>query len=201
MLRVADADLLPLQFADLAVVYENYVKSLHKLVDDKRDHARKLDLLLADQVFELSADPTRRVGPPAAESDVPYLDFAPLDNAIERLKHSTKAYDEAYRRAAGKDLGLDSAQRAKLDQLLQGLEQALTSNDGLPERPWYKHLIYAPGRFTGYAAKTMPAVREAIEARNWDEASQYIGVTAHALEGYCQQLNAAAALLGAGGTR
>jgi len=195
VLRVADADLLPLQFGDLAAIYENYVKGLHKLVDDKREHAHKLDVLLADQVFELSADPTRRVGPPAPESEVPYLDFAPLDNAIERLKRSTKAYDEAYQRAAGKGLGLEATQRAKLDQLLQGLEQALTSNDGLPERPWYKHLIYAPGRFTGYAVKTMPGVREAIEARKWEEAGQYVAVTAHALEVYCQQLDAAAELL------
>ena len=195
VLRVADADVLPMQFADVAGVYEGYVKELHKLADDKREHAHKLSALLADQVFELSADPTRRVGPPAVESEVPYLDFAPLDNAIEHLKRSTKAYDEAYQRAAGKGLGLEAAQRAKLDQLLQGLESALTSHDGLPERPWYKHLIYAPGKFSGYSAKTMPGVREAIEARSWDEAGQYIAVTAHALDAYCQQLDAAAELL------
>jgi len=152
-------------------------------------------VLLADQVFEISADPTRRVGPPAAESEVPYLDFAPLDNAIERLKRSTKAYDEAYQRAAGKGLVLEASQRAKLDQLLQGLEHTLTTDDGLPDRPWFKHLIYAPGKFTGYSAKTMPGVREAIEARSWDQAAQLIAVTAHALELYCQQLDSAAELL------
>jgi N-acetylated-alpha-linked acidic dipeptidase len=195
VLRVADADVLPMQFSDVAGVYADYVKELHKLVDDKREHARKLAVLLADQVFEISADPTRQVGPPAAESEVPYLDFAPLDNAIERLKHSTKAYDEAYQRAEGKGLVLEASQRAKLDQLLQGLEHTLTTDDGLPDRPWFKHLIYAPGKFTGYSAKTMPGVREAIEARSWDQAGQLIGVTAQALELYCQQLDAAAELL------
>jgi N-acetylated-alpha-linked acidic dipeptidase len=196
ILRVADADILPMQFADLAGIYEGYVKELHKLADAKREHAQKLGLLLTDQVFEISADPKRPVGPPAAESDVPYLDFAPLDNAIERLKRSAKAYDEAYKNAAEKDLVLENAQRAELDRLLQGLEQALTSDDGLPGRPWFKHLIYAPGILTGYAAKTMPGVREAIEARRWDEAGQYIAITARALEAYCQRLDTATALLG-----
>jgi N-acetylated-alpha-linked acidic dipeptidase len=191
ILRVADADVLPMQFADVADIYEGYDKELHKLADDKREHAHKLNVLLADQVFELATDPTRRVGPPAAESEVPYLDFAALDNSIERLKRSAKAYDEAYQHAAEKGLVFDAAQGAELDRLLQGLEQTLISEGGLPERPWYKHLIYAPGRYTGYSTKTMPGVREAIEARRWDEADQYIGVTARALEAYCQRLDAA----------
>jgi N-acetylated-alpha-linked acidic dipeptidase len=140
ILRVADADTLPMQFSDLAETYEGYVKELHKLADDKREHAQKLGVLLADEVFEISADPTRPVGPPAAESDVPYLDFAPLDNAIERLKRSAKAYDDAYQHAAQKGLALEAAERAELDRLLQGLEQALTNEDGLPGRPWFKHL-------------------------------------------------------------
>jgi N-acetylated-alpha-linked acidic dipeptidase len=195
VLRVADADVLPMQFADVAGVYEGYVKELHKLADDKREHAQALSALLTARAFELSSDPTRPVGPPAAESDVPYLDFAPLDNAIERLKRSAKAYDEAYERAAGKDLALDVAQGAELDRLLQGLEQALISDNGLPGRPWYRHLIYAPGMFTGYGVKTMPGVREAIEQRRWDEAGQYMAVTARGLDAYCQRLDAATALL------
>lgn len=195
MLRVADADVLPMQFSDLAGTYEGYIKELHKLADDKREHAQKLGALLADKVFEISADPTRPVGPPAAESDVPYLDFAPLDNAIEHLKRSGKAYDDAYQHAAEKGLALEAAKRGELDRLLQGLEQALTNDDGLPGRPWFKHLIYAPGIFTGYQAKTMPGVREAIEARRWDEAGQYIAITARALEIYCQRLDKATALL------
>jgi len=184
-----------MQFSDLAATYEGYIKELHKLADEKREHAQKLGVLLADEVFEISADPTRPVGPPAAESEVPYLDFSPLDNAIERLKRSAKAYDDAYQHAAENGLALEAAERAELDRLLQGLEQALTNDDGLPGRPWFKHLIYAPGVFTGYGAKTMPGVREAIEARRWDEAGQYIAITARALEAYCQQLDKATALL------
>ena len=95
----------------------------------------------------------------------------------------------------GNGLALESTQRAQLDRLLQGLEQTLTSDDGLPGRPWFKHLIYAPGKYTGYNAKTMPGVREAIEAMHWDEAGQYIAITAHALEAYCQRLDAATKVL------
>jgi N-acetylated-alpha-linked acidic dipeptidase len=65
----------------------------------------------------------------------------------------------------------------------------------LPGRPWFKHLIYAPGVLTGYEAKTMPGVREAVEARRWDEAGQYIAITARALEAYGQRLDKATALL------
>jgi N-acetylated-alpha-linked acidic dipeptidase len=195
ILRVADADVLPMQFTDLAGVYEGYVKELHKLADHEREHAQKLAVLLVDQVFEIAADPKRPVGPPAAESDVPYLDFAPLDNAIERLKRSAKLYDAAYQHAVGNGLALESTQRVELDRLLQGLEQTLTADDGLPGRPWFKHLIYAPGKYTGYSAKTMPGVREAIEAMHWDEAGQYIAITAHALEAYCQRLDAATKVL------
>jgi N-acetylated-alpha-linked acidic dipeptidase len=45
-------------------------------------------------------------------------------------------------------------------------------------------MIYAPGLYTGYAAKTLPGIREAIEARRWDEANRNIGVVAGALEAY-----------------
>jgi N-acetylated-alpha-linked acidic dipeptidase len=195
VLRVADADVLPMQFADVAGIYAEYVKQLHKLADDKRDHAHELAALLSARAFELASDPTRPVGPPAAESEVPYLDFAPLDNSIERLKRSAKAYDEAYQHMATKGLVLDSARSAELDRLLQGLEQELISNHGLPGRPWYRHLIYAPGMFTGYGVKTMPGVREAIEQRHWEEAGQYVAVTARALDAYCQRLDSAMALL------
>jgi N-acetylated-alpha-linked acidic dipeptidase len=195
VLRAADADVLPMQFTDVADVFAGYVKELHKLADDKRARAQTLSALLTARAFELSSDPTRPVGPPAQESEVPYLDFAPLDNAITRLKRSAKAYDEAYERAAGAGLALNDAQRAQLDQLLQGLEQTLMSEDGLPGRPWYRHLLYAPGLLTGYGVKTMPTVREAIEEGHWDQAGQYVPIVAQAIDAYCQRLDAATGLL------
>ena len=73
----------------------------------------------------------------------------------------------------------DRATRA--DVILQGVEQALTDPQGLPGRPWYRHLIYAPGYYTGYSVKTIPGVREAIEQRDWAEADVQIGRVAKAL--------------------
>jgi N-acetylated-alpha-linked acidic dipeptidase len=193
VLRVADGAVLPWQFTDLAQVYGGYVRELHELADGERAHARALGELLDAHAFDLSADPEHALAPPAREAEVPFLDFAPLDNAIAQLERSARAYDAAYAGAAGQLLTLSDAQRGALDGLLQGLEQTLTDQRGLPARPWYRHLIYAPGVLTGYGAKTMPGVREAIEGRRWDEANEYVRATAGALQSFCARLDAATA--------
>jgi N-acetylated-alpha-linked acidic dipeptidase len=195
ILRMADADLLPLQFSDAADTFDGYLHELHKLAYDQGEQAEMLADLRQARAFELAADPTRPVGPPAVEAEVPYLNFAPLDEAMAHLKRSARAYDAALAAAGAKGMALTLAQRGQLDSVLQGLEQALTSDEGLPGRAWYRHLIYAPGLYTGYGAKTLPGVREAIEQRHWDEAVQYIGITARAIENYCDRLDAASALL------
>lgn len=59
---------------------------------------------------------------------------------------------------------------AEVNQTLLGSERALTSLDGLPGRSWYRHLVYAPGFYTGYGVKTIPGVREAVEQKKWAEA-------------------------------
>jgi len=66
------------------------------------------------------------------------------------------------------------------ERLLQA-ERALTSNDGLKGRPWYRHLLYAPGFYTGYGVKTMPAAREAIEQGQWTDVDGEIARIATAL--------------------
>ena len=78
------------------------------------------------------------------------------------------------------------------------MEQSLLRNEGLPGRDWYKHMIYAPGRFTGYGAKTLPGVREAIEEERWADADRYAILTAQALEAYAARLDQATALIKAG---
>lgn len=198
VLRVADADVLPIQASDASSVYQGYLHELHRLADDKRSHAALLAALRQAHAFELASDPTRPVGAPAAEAEVPYLDFAPLDNAMLHLQRAAHGYDEAYAALAGQGLRLDTARRAQLDAILQRLEPSLTDQSGLPGRPWYKHLLYAPGRYTGYGVKTVPGVREAIEQGDFQQAEHYVALTAQALDRYSQRLEAATALLTGG---
>ena len=75
------------------------------------------------------------------------------------------------------------------------IDQTLAPEEGLPGRPWYKNLVYAPGRFTGYEAKTLPGVREAIEDRRWADANRYAKLTADALNTYSDRLDKATAVL------
>jgi N-acetylated-alpha-linked acidic dipeptidase len=195
ILRVADADVLPLQFTGFADTVGRYVEELHKLVDEKRENSEELARLLDKSAFTLSADPTRRVLPPAREPAVPHLNLAPLDNVAARLKTSAKVYDDLYAKLDAGTLKLNSATRRELNTLLQGMEQTLTTARGLPGREWYKHLIYAPGMLTGYGVKTLPGVRESIEANKWDEANEYSTITAAALGAYCDRLDRATAAL------
>ena len=83
-----------------------------------------------------------------------------------------------------------------MNELLRSIDQTLLIPEGLPMRPWYKHALYAPGRFTGYGAKTLPGVREAIEERRFADANVYAGRTAAAIERYAARLDAARAIIG-----
>lgn len=195
VLRMADADVLPMRFTNFAETVAGYAGEVRELAENKRKGAQELAKLLDANAFTLAADPTRRILPPEREPEAPYLNFAPLDNVVERLKKSAAAYDEAYARSAAKQLPLTAAQRKALNAQLRGMEPALTDARGLPGRDWYRHLIYAPGLLTGYGVKTLPGVREGIEQHRWDEANEYVGRTAAVLSGYCDRLDRATALL------
>jgi N-acetylated-alpha-linked acidic dipeptidase len=195
ILRVADADVVPMHFAGFSDAVQGYVQELHELADGKRKSAQELGKLLDQNAFGLAADPTRRLLPPEREPEAPYLNLSPLDNVVDHLKKSTKAYDESYARLEAGQVRLTAAQDKELNKLLQGMEGALTDARGLPGRDWFKHLVYAPGLYTGYGVKTLPGVREAIEEHRWDEANQYAVITSAALMAYCDRLDKAAAIL------
>jgi N-acetylated-alpha-linked acidic dipeptidase len=198
ILRFADADVLPLHFGSFSGTIDAYVSELHELTEQKRKTAEELGKLLDQGAFTLASDPTRPLLPPEREPEVPFLDFAPLDNVALRLKKSAKAYDDRFTRLQAGGVHLSAEQNLALDDLLRGMEGTLLDARGLPGRDWYKHLIYAPGLYTGYGVKTIPGVREAIEQNHWDEANQYVVMTSAALNAYCDRLDKAAALLGGG---
>jgi N-acetylated-alpha-linked acidic dipeptidase len=192
VLRVADSD-LPVQNASaFASAVSEYLDQVKKLADDEREEAETQAKLLHDRAFQLASDPTKPSGLPSALDRVPHLEFATLEDAVDRLKRSAKAYDEALSKNGSH---LSTSQIAQLQALILTIDQTLAPEVGLPGRRWYKNLVYAPGRFTGYEAKTLPGVREAIEDRRWSDADRYAKLTADALNAYSDRLNAATALL------
>jgi N-acetylated-alpha-linked acidic dipeptidase len=197
MLRVADADVLPMRFGDFAETVGQYVEELHKLADDLRERTDQQHRLLDENAYQLAADPTETYVLPEREASVPFFNFSLLDNALLRLKKSAKACDEAYARAADSGFKLSDAQLTRLNGLLQSIEQALIHAEGLPGREWYRHMIYAPGLYTGYGVKTLPGVREAIEQRRWPEADQYMTIVSAVLNAYGERLDETTAVLSA----
>jgi N-acetylated-alpha-linked acidic dipeptidase len=195
MLRMANAEVLPLEPRDFADTLERYRVEVHQLADERRRHAEDLDKLLDGHAFELTSDPRAPLAAPARAPAVPYLDFAPLDNAVARVRRAAAGYAQAYAQGVAEGRPLAADKRAALNDLLRGLEQTLTDEHGLSGREWYRHLIYAPGMFTGYGVKTLPGVREAIEQNHWSEAEQSIVATAHALDRYSERLERATAVI------
>ena len=192
---MADADVLPMRFGDFSATLDRHVVELHELIDATRKATEQQHRLMEAHAFALVSDPTRPVGPPERDSDVPTIDLAALDLAAKQLKKRAQACDAAYAALAAESFRVTPARQRAIDTAMGRMEQALTDQDGLPTRAWFKHTIYAPGMLTGYGVKTVPGVREAIEARRWDEANRYVVITAKVLHGYCLQLDQLVALL------
>ena len=179
VLRLADADVMPFQFTHLADTAQTYVRELQTLLKERQDEVRERNRQIEDGVFASVADRRRPVKAPMVEEMPPALNFAPLENAAAALTRAADRYRKAFEAARAKMT--PEAARAVNVRLIQS-ERELTDAAGLPRRPWYRHLLYAPGYYTGYAVKTMPGVREAIEEKNYAEADAEIVRVARALE-------------------
>lgn len=195
ILRLADADVLPLEFADFADTIGQYVKEVTKLADDLRDGTSETNRLILDGALAYAADPSQPYVVPEPKPPVPHLNFAPLQNALASLQASARQFESAQQAARTNGSALPRESQQALDGVLMKIERALTRPEGLPRRPWYKHLIYAPGFYTGYGVKTLPGVREAIEQRHWTEAEQQIGIVAQALEKFSGEIDRARQVL------
>jgi N-acetylated-alpha-linked acidic dipeptidase len=196
VLRLADADLLPFEFGDFADTVQTYLKELRTLSQKMQDDMKERNRELEEGVFKATNDPRRPLLPPPAETVPPHLNFAPMENATDALTHSAADYRKALEQAnANGGAALASASLADVNRLLIESERKLTNTEGLPNRPWFKHQLYAPGFYTGYAAKTVPAVREAIEQKQWKQADDAIVVVARVLQGEAELISSAAAKL------
>ena len=187
LLRLADAEVLPFEFTGTAKTLSGYVDEISKL---------------------------------AAGAKQP-LDMAPLRTSLSKLTSAADAYERALaqsarkhaamnegaaaarRRAAGSEgagAPIGDALRAKrlpeLNRVLYMSERAFRHDAGLPRREWFKHLAYAPGFYTGYGVKTLPAIREAIEQKQWDEARSFIPIVAAAIDRLTADVTRAIGLVG-----
>lgn len=198
MMRLADADLLPFDFGDFAETMQTYLKELKDLSKKMQDEIRERNKEIDEGVFTATADPKKTYVPPKKEEVPPYQDFAPLENAVDAVVRSAAQYHKALEHAeANGGAALASASLDEVNRLLIESERKFITPDGLPNRPWYKHQLYAPGFYTGYAAKTMPYVREAIEQKQWKQADEGVVVVAHCLEDEARLIDDAAAKLAA----
>jgi N-acetylated-alpha-linked acidic dipeptidase len=198
IMRMADADLLPFQFADFADDVKMYVREVEKFANQQRDDIQEKNLKIAEGAYEASADPRDNLVPPKREEIPPHLNFAPLDNAVEVLTRAAADYQKAFDRVnANGGAALASASVADVNALLIQSERKLTTPEGLPGRFWYKHELYAPGTYTGYAAKAIPAVRENLEQKKWKEAEQSAARVAQVLENETTLIISATAKLNA----
>ena len=192
VLRLADAELPLHRYSDFAETVSRYLDEVKRLADNKRETAEMQAKMLASDAFRLGDDPTKSRGEPKALKMVPHFNLAPLENGIDRLKQSARAYDAAL---AAASLGLSAPIKERLVDLARQAEMTLAPEIGLPGRSWYKHLIYAPGRYTGYDVKTLPGVREAIEEERWDDVDHYAALTASSLNAYSDKLDEAVKLM------
>ncbi len=168
VMRLADAELLPFDFSDFADTMHVYTDDLKKLLKSKQDEVQEQNKEIEEGVFTATAYPQKTFVPPKPEEVPPDLNFAPLENAMDALAKSAQSYRKAVEKAsANGGAALAGAPLSPINALLVQSERKLTNPAGLPGRPWYKHEIYAPGVYTGYGVKTMPAVRESIEQKKW----------------------------------
>jgi N-acetylated-alpha-linked acidic dipeptidase len=114
---------------------------------------------------------------------------------LNRLDAASKSYEDQLAQSLKRISSLPPERLVKANETIQRTERALTSGEGLPGRDWYRHQLYAPGLYTGYEAKTMPGVREAVEAQHWDEANQQAKSVAKALQSLASQVEEASRML------
>lgn len=195
VLRFANADVLPFEFTNLSDTIERYIREITRLTDEMREETRARTRLIEERRLEIIADPTETFVMPRADAPVPYLNFAPLQNALVRLQTSARSYDRAMRERETRERELPAAVQRSLDEVLIGTERAMTNDAGLPRRSWFRHQIYAPGFYTGYGVKTLPGVREAVEQRSWPEATAQIVSVAQMIERLAGQIERAAGLM------
>ncbi len=182
VMRLADADLIPLDYAPQAETIEKYEGELEKLLKDKQEEFTERNLELQEGVFRAINDPRRPAVPPPVEAVPPYMNFAPMKNALEALKKSSDRYSKDLSKWQAEGGPSESQKMESLNEDLLKVSRLFLNEKGLPERPWFKNQIYAPGAYTGYGAKPIAAVREYMDEKKWKEAEGQVPQVAQVIE-------------------
>ena len=191
VMRMADAEVLPYEFTDVADTMHTYVDQLKKQMTETRQDIAETNRQIREGVFVATSDPQTPSYPPKEEAVPPYMNFAPLENGAADLTISAENYQKAFDQLEKDDAVLNGTQVDALNHLLMLTERATLLEAGLPGRSWYKNQIYAPGAYTGYGVKTLAAVREAMDQHNWQLADQQSPVVGSVLVNWSQAIDAA----------
>ena len=190
LMRLADADVLPFDFTGSSEAVARYIKEIRELAKDRKESVEEQNRRIDEGVPEAVADPRQPFAPPGKEPPVPDFDLSPLEKASASLAAAAKEYESAFASARASD----ATRMTRVNALLRTAERSLTREEGLPRRPWFKHFVYAPGFYTGYEVKTLPAVREAIEEKQYAEVEGSVRKTADAIESLAARVRETAAV-------
>jgi N-acetylated-alpha-linked acidic dipeptidase len=192
VMRLADADVIPYEYKGQAETIGRFVKELEKLLKDKQDEITEQNLELKEGVFTATSDPRKTYVPPPAKVVPPFMNFAPLKNGVEAIKASADRYEAAFSKwqASGNPLPQQTA--AALNEQLMQIQRTFLTERGLPERPWFKNQVYAPGAYTGYGAKPIAAVREYMDQEKWKEADAQVPMVGEVLQNVAAAIGKAA---------
>ncbi|MFN8057632.1 MAG: transferrin receptor-like dimerization domain-containing protein [Vicinamibacterales bacterium] len=163
LMRMADADIVPFQFTNYADTIAGYVA-------------------------EIEAQVKKAKGAPS-------VDLSSVRTSVERLKRAGDGFERVMGRVNAVKRAQLAPQKAKLaaaNKLIYTTERLLGHAAGLPRRDWFKHLVYAPGFYTGYGVKTLPGVREGVEQGAWSEVQTYVPLVAQAVGKLADQVERAA---------
>lgn len=183
-LRMAEADALPFDFRSLYKTINGYATELMKSTDDMRENTKTENQIINANDYGLAADTALHMLLPRTKTEVPYIDFSPLQNALSLLQKATDSLSARWNKTLSSQGDMEG-----FNDGLYKAEQQLLAPGGLPRRGWYKHVIYAPGFYTGYGVKTLPGIREAIEQRNFKEAQEQISIVSDAINRLANYLN------------
>ena len=166
-LRLANADLLPFDFASYASNVRQFVNELAK-ANEKT----------------MWGQPPSAVQP--GEAGQPMLDLKPILDAVDAFEAAGKRLNESITRKLSSEK-IDPKLAETLNHGMMQVERNWLNPDGIPGRPWFKHILYG-ARFT-YAHLELPGLTEAVEAQDWPTAKQQAEILRRALSKNTELLN------------